>query len=724
MEQKRRRFQTLDAELVRLVAAERLEDLLAGCEAVQIQALIPGQGGESTLMLADTARAGRWLCVTRNSLLNGRYRKPFMIRRNLLDAVQRAERWRVVESAPRDWLDLPSATEPSPVCDRSPLSIALPLYSGHKLLGIWVIGLATGVDNLKEAVERLLLPAAAVVAASVTRVLQYDLMLIERQQAQQAAQMLQRTMASDDQGVLLSALVNLFSRFFGLTRVAIMLVHEGSQSLRGILHTGFDTSYRPPTLPLEEEHSFTQCLRHGAVQIFARGEDTSPSDLPLAGKAGSCARGVLIPLRHLDHAVGLIYADQTEHNGLALIPSVFESIGGLAAVALENVRLRAAAESRAETDALTGLLNRSYLDKLLRIEIPRIKRYNQPISLLMVDLCNFKHANDTHGHQFGDFLLRETGRLIQANIRRPDVAVRYGGDEFVVLMFNTDYEQAVPVRDRIEAAFADRNRLHSDPKMMITISLGLRSADAESIDDLIHEADMEMYAQKARQRRRQLIAALLRDETEPIEAADKVVGSLSKMLRGKLPEYTQHARRVAHVAVAIGQTLELPDTELETLALAALLHDLGMASLPPGLLQKHGGLNANEREALRQHVLLAEEFFQGIEHLEPVRPLIRQHHERWDGRLEGEDGGHPLGLRGKQILLGARILALAEWLETHVEQGTGEQRLEQARKQAGAALDPEVVKALEANPLCLDQLGDEGALEILMGPILRGGTIP
>jgi diguanylate cyclase (GGDEF)-like protein len=379
---------------------------------------------------------------------------------------------------------------------------------------------------------------------------------------------------------------------------------------------------------------------------------------------------------------------------------VLDLLSRLAGAALENLQLRVNAEQRAETDPLTGLKNRFYLDKVLELEIPRVKRYNQPLSLLVIDLREFKKTNDAYGHPFGDFILRETARLLLDNVRKPDFVIRLGGDEFVVLMVNTRAEQAELVRERIERAFIERNRMQTDEKMVIRISIGLRSADAGNIEALIYEADMAMYAHKARQKRRVLLHALLRGEPEVVEMADKVVGSLCSMLWRKAPGSADHARRVAHLALVIGRRLGLPSDELETLALAGLLHDVGLVSLPAEVLVKTAPLSVTELQALRHHPALGEEFFQGIDYLEPVRPLIRHHHERYDGSQQGNHPGYPDGLSGEHIPLGARILKLSEAVDAMLHSaspretghaGSLEKRLE---SEEGGSFDPRLVRAM------------------------------
>jgi diguanylate cyclase (GGDEF)-like protein len=338
----------------------------------------------------------------------------------------------------------------------------------------------------------------------------------------------------------------------------------------------------------------------------------------------------------------------------------------------------------------------------------------------MIDLLDLKHANDTYGHQFGDFMLRETASLIQASVRKPDLVARYGGDEFVVLMVNTNLEQAQMVRDRIEQAFVERNRLQPDHKTMISISIGMRAADAGSIDDLVHDADMDMYAQKARQKRRILIQALVDGALEKIEQADKMAGSLCNVLYKKAPYYPAHARRVTHLALMVGRELDLPADQIETLALAALLHDIGKVSIPTEILQKTAPLTASEVQAMRHHPILGEEFFQGLEHLEPIRAIVRNHHERYDGDMTDTFPAYPDGMVGERIPLLARILKLAESIDCMLydrpyRRGMPlEQVVELARAESGRSFDPRLVGVLLTRKNWSLNLGDPAAISRLL----------
>lgn len=476
---------------------------------------------------------------------------------------------------------------------------------------------------------------------------------------------------------------------------------ETGGRLRLELQSGFGRSMPPLSGEDEEaQRFFTEIVAAGVPRVF---ED--PTQLPerLRGGTHPPRRAVAIPLRGGPELRGVLYGDHAGLSGEAWPDALLALLGQQATLALESLSLRLRAEQRAETDPLTGLNNRYFLDKMLGLEIPRVRRYNHPISLLMIDLCNLKRINDTYGHPFGDHILRETAQLIRAHVRRPDIVVRYGGDEFVVLMINTNSERAGLVRERIERAFIDRNRLQTNDRMLIHISIGLRSADAHSIEQLLHDADQAMYAQKARQKRRHLIHALAAALPDRIEGLDKVAGSLTTMLFKKLPYYAAHARRTAALALRMGQRLKLSDDELEFLTLAALLHGVGKVSLPAEVLLKPSALSAAESQAMREHPAMGEEFFEGHEFFEPIRPMIRHHHERWDGVREGTGAGYPAGLCGEAIPLGARILKIAEAAETMLAGRpwqppmTPEQVAAELREGRDKAYDARLVRVLLAD---------------------------
>lgn len=587
--------------------------------------------------------------------------------------------------------------------------------------GALLIPLADACEGLPPETEPLLRLLAHDVARVAPGILCHEHTSAQNRQMLHLHEGVLKALVAPNKNALLAALLGVMNRQFGFSRIIIAQVNPETQALRSEMHSGFGSGFTPFAAPLDQErHPFIQAMTRGDVLIFERDTEAALEHLPDFLRPEPAARRVILPLMIGMRPVGLIYADQAAHDGIPWFRPVFEIFARMAAAALEGLSLRLRAEQRAETDALTGLYNRHFLNKILEIEIPRVKRYNHSISLLMLDLCDFKYFNDAYGHQFGDYILRETANLLQANVRRPDIVVRYGGDEFVVLMVNTTHEQALLVKNRIERAFIERNRMQTDERAVIKISIGLRSADARTIESLLHEADMEMYAHKAHQTRMLLIEALLSGNIEKIEAADRIVGSLCNILYKKAPYYPEHSRRVTHLSLILARRLGLSDGEAETLALGALLHDVGKVSIPTEILQKTEPLTASEMAAMRHHPALGEEFFQGLDHLEPVRPIIRSHHERFDGLVSGDFPGYPDGLCGERIPLPARMLKLAESAECMLygvpyQPGRApEEVLRLLREESGKSFDPRLVAALLADKAWMQELGEVDRIRQLL----------
>ncbi|MCK5197928.1 MAG: sensor domain-containing diguanylate cyclase [Spirochaetales bacterium] len=184
-------------------------------------------------------------------------------------------------------------------------------------------------------------------------------------------------------------------------------------------------------------------------------------------------------------------------NGKSFSPyelKLLQTIADFAAVALEKFYYLKAIQKVASMDGLTEVLNRRSFDQSLLKEIERCKRYNHPLSVIMLDINNFKQINDRHGHPAGDQVLKETAGILRNNVRLVDSVFRYGGDEFVILMPDTTLEEAEIVRSRITL---DREKLNNQEGIIsVTYSIGLHSAGPDGVDDIISNSDLDLYRQK------------------------------------------------------------------------------------------------------------------------------------------------------------------------------------------------------------------------------------
>ena len=150
----------------------------------------------------------------------------------------------------------------------------------------------------------------------------------------------------------------------------------------------------------------------------------------------------------------------------------------------------------AYTDSLTGLLNRNALSHLLGKEIKRAQRNREPLSMLFIDLDHFKAINDQYGHSSGDRLLRQLALLLESQVRGSDCIYRYGGEEFIVQLPNTDKDGAQLVADKILAGIRSLNFAPCGKTLPVTASIGGTTLENEDAHSLIERADRAMYRAK------------------------------------------------------------------------------------------------------------------------------------------------------------------------------------------------------------------------------------
>lgn len=188
-------------------------------------------------------------------------------------------------------------------------------------------------------------------------------------------------------------------------------------------------------------------------------------------------------------------------SGRAFTDAERELLGLLAAqttLALENVDLHYQVRRQALTDELTGLGNYARFQELLSVEVEQVRRYGDPVALLMLDLDDFKSINDTFGHQQGDAVLREVARALSESCREADTPVRYGGDELAVILPRTSVEGALSIGERARAAIEGLRvaRLGGDDSLRVTASIGVSASVKGDKEALISGADRALYTAK------------------------------------------------------------------------------------------------------------------------------------------------------------------------------------------------------------------------------------
>ncbi len=208
-----------------------------------------------------------------------------------------------------------------------------------------------------------------------------------------------------------------------------------------------------------------------------------------------------VPLKSKNRVLGVIELvnslDDTRFSEADL--KILSTIADYAAIAIENARYVEKVRELVVTDDLTGLYNARYLLDVLDYEVDRARRYGYPVSLVFLDLDFFKDVNDTHGHLVGSRLLGEVGQILRGLIRKADVAVRYGGDEFVLVLPNTPKEGAVTLASNLRQRIREHYFLADEGyRIRLTASFGVATypTDAQSKLALVRLADQAMYRVK------------------------------------------------------------------------------------------------------------------------------------------------------------------------------------------------------------------------------------
>jgi diguanylate cyclase (GGDEF)-like protein len=375
-------------------------------------------------------------------------------------------------------------------------------------------------------------------------------------------------------------------------------------------------------------------------------------------------------------------------------PGLVRAVGAQLATAIDNTRRYEEVLRLAERDPLTGLFNHRGIHQRLAVEGRRAQQRGGMLSLVMIDLDDFKLLNDTYGHPAGDRVLSRVSEAIRDVLRHTDLAGRVGGDEMMLVLPNTDRAGAMQMAERLREALSSKPFVAGKNRgIPLRISLGVATypADADTLTGLVGVADASLYASK--QRGGNTITEAGTTEEPPVEATGLrgIAGRLMDVV-GARDHYTRrHSDQVTVHALELGQSLGLPDESLETLKLAAMLHDVGKLGMGPRVLRKPAPLTIDEERSVRRHIDIGEMIIRDLPRVTGVLEAVHAHHERYDGT------GYPAGLFGEDIPLLARILAIADAYAAMTIDRPYRSKLtpERARlellKVSGSQLDPELV---------------------------------
>lgn len=400
---------------------------------------------------------------------------------------------------------------------------------------------------------------------------------------------------------------------------------------------------------------------------------------------------IIIPLISKEEHMGVLLAGSENLTEQKI--EILKLLAELVAIYLQNLKLNEVANQKIDEDSLTGLKNhRSFQDELQK-QIEIAKNKSQSLAVIIFDINDLSRINRELGHAKGDEVIKFISRKIKENIRPKDIAARYGGDEIALILPDTDNSEAMYLAEYLYYV-TTCNPINEEK---INLSIGIASYPncssvqgkllllAEqatliskhnnykdtSLSNIVSAHDINFWDGTALKsfasvisKRHSELGINFKDEiinhfqSEKIESAShllEISTSLSGAIEAKDTYTKGHSNAVSVFSEKLAKALKLSNKEIKNIKLGALLHDVGKIGIPENILRKSDNLNDEEWNIMKQHPTIGvKKVLKPIEILKDLIPIVEHHHENWDG------SGYPAKLKGEEIPLGARIVAIAD----------------------------------------------------------------
>jgi len=327
-------------------------------------------------------------------------------------------------------------------------------------------------------------------------------------------------------------------------------------------------------------------------------------------------------------------------------------------------------------DHLTGLYNRRFLeDELKRLDT----KQKLPLSVIMCDVNGLKLVNDSFGHDAGDSLLKKAAETIKKACRKEDVVARIGGDEFIILLPNTAAIESVQIANSIKE-LSIREKV-SNIELSISYGYDTKTDEKQSMNETIANAENHMYRHKLYER------SSLRSKTMDI---------IMNTLFEKSNREAAHSKRVSAICNTIATTMNLDKDVINQLGIAGLIHDIGKIGIDEKILNKPGKLTIDEKSEIERHPEIGWRILSSTNEFSQLAQFVLSHQEKWDG------SGYPNGLKGEDIPLEARIIAVADAYDAMTSERSyrkalsKKEAINELRRCSGSQFDPSIVDVFVA----------------------------
>ncbi len=483
---------------------------------------------------------------------------------------------------------------------------------------------------------------------------------------------------------------NNISTKFDLNYCALGLFNQISNYIDIKLIDRVGASYNTKILLNDEDNIIVKAYLTKKVQVCSNSDFLKLTCLSNILSQGA----IIVPLIANSECLGVfIFSDNNNNQYIEF----YKLISNYFAIFYKNKVLSALVDKNTDIDSLSGLSNHKKLQEDLAVEIQNANQSNKNLAFCIVDIANISEINNELGHSKGDIVIKEVAKKIKKNVRNTDVLGRFAGDKIAIVMPDTSIDEAKYVCEFLLynlscAMFDDIGQLKfscgismfpdsSDrqDKLVLLAQQALMAAKAKRIQtgqsEIVATCDfnfwdtdnMKSIAQVLSKKHaslgasassgfeEELIKQFHSEEFLTNEHLLDVVSSLVNTIDAKDTYTKGHSAAVSRYSEALARACNLPADEVERIKLGALLHDIGKIGIPEQVLRKPTKLSDEEWAIMKQHPAIgADKVLKPNKSLHDLIPIVKYHHEHIDG------SGYPYGLKGDEIPLAARIVAVAD----------------------------------------------------------------